>query len=227
MFSGIVEAQGVVLAAWQERDLVRIDVQKPSEFNDLSIGDSVCTNGVCLTIEAFDAAKMTFALGAETLRITGWTVESLQSRTLNLERSLRINDRNHGHMVSGHVDDTGCVESVRELGGSIELVIRVPVSLQRYFWKKGSWAVSGVSLTINSVDGQLVSSCLIPETLKRTNLGALGAGDVVNLEVDTMARGLMNFLENFFESSVGREQLMALAQGIPSADRPTSNRRDA
>jgi riboflavin synthase len=227
MFSGIVEAQGVVLAAWRERDLVRIDVQKPSEFSDLSIGDSVCTNGVCLTIEAFDSAKVTFALGAETLQITGWTVETLEGRTLNLERSLRLNDRNHGHMVSGHVDGIGHVESVRELGGSVELVIRVPVSLQRYFWKKGSWAVNGVSLTINTVEDQLVSSCLIPETLKRTNLGVLEIGDVVNLEVDTMARGLMNFIENFFDSPGGREQLMALAQRVPNSDRPNSDRRDA
>ena len=140
---------------------------------------------------------MTFALGAETLKITGWTEAQLQQASLNLERSLRMGDRIHGHMVAGHVDGVGTVHHIEDLGGSTQIDIRVSPELAKFFWKKGSWAVNGVSLTINDVsrDG-LVSSCLIPETLNRTNLNAVKVGDRVNLEVDTMARGLIALLES-------------------------------
>jgi riboflavin synthase len=198
MFSGIVEAQGRVLAvrSAKGRGLVVIDVEKPSEFNDLRIGDSVCNNGVCLTVEHFDDQLMTFSLGAETLRITGWTPENLMGASLNLERSLRMGDRIHGHMVSGHVDGTGVVTRVQDAGGSVFIDIEAPTELLHYVWKKGSWAINGVSLTINAVEGQVVGVCLIPETLRRTNLGQAKPGDRMNLEIDMMARGLVSFLEN-------------------------------
>lgn len=202
MFSGIVEAQGRILSARvQEQSLVHIDVERPKEFNDLSVGDSVCTSGVCLTVEAFDDQKMTFALGAETLKITGWTRESLQNRFVNLERSLRMGDRIHGHMVSGHVDGVGEVVAVTDLGGSVQVDVKAPADLLRYVWKKGSWAVNGVSLTVNSIENGVVSQCLIPETIRRTNLGAVQAGDKVNLEIDMMARGLVSFLESREQAS--------------------------
>lgn len=196
MFSGIVEAQGRVLAVRGDHHLITIDVEKPAIFDDLRIGDSVCTNGVCLTVEAFDNAKMTFSLGAETLKITGWTPDFFKSASLNLERSLRMGDRIHGHMVSGHVDGAGVVVRVEDAGGSVFMDVQVPEALLRYVWKKGSWAINGVSLTINSVESGVVGQCLIPETLRRTNLGAIKPGDRVNLEIDMMARGLVTFLEN-------------------------------
>lgn len=200
MFSGIVESQGRVLKARSDRNLVFIEVERPTEFNDLRIGDSVCTSGVCLTVEAFDEKQMTFALGAETLKVTGWSQESLSGASVNLERSLRMGDRIHGHMVSGHVDGTGEVVGVQDLGGSVQLDVRAPKELLRYVWKKGSWAVNGVSLTVNSVEDGIVSHCLIPETLRRTNLGAIKKGDRVNLEIDMTARGLVQFLESGLES---------------------------
>lgn len=195
MFSGIVETQSSVLSAWRDRDLVFIEVQKPTEFNDLKVGDSVATSGVCLTVESFTDESIRFALGAETLKITGWSEKSLPGMLVNLERSLRLGDRIHGHMVSGHVDGVGKVTLVQDLGGSVQVDVQAPESILRYVWKKGSWAINGVSLTINEVQGQTVSQCLIPETLRRTNLGALKTGDQVNLEVDMMARGLVSFLE--------------------------------
>lgn len=195
VFSGIVETQSPILHVGREREIVRIRVARPAEFIDIRTGDSICSNGVCLTVEAFDKETMTFALGAETLKITGWNDANLSGRRLNLERSLRMGDRIHGHIVTGHVDGTGVVVNVQDLGGSTQIDIRVPEELAKFFWKKGSWAVNGVSLTINSAENGLVSSCLIPETLKRTNLESLKAGDPVNLEVDSMARGLITFLE--------------------------------
>ena len=196
MFSGIVETQGRVLSAAKDRELVRITVERPNEFDDIKVGDSICSSGVCLTVETFNDHQMTFALGNETLKITGWTQGSLENAILNLERSLRFGDRIHGHLVSGHVDGVGTVQKIEDLGGSVQVDIRAPKELLRYFWKKGSWAVNGVSLTINDVENDIVSVCLIPETLKRTNLSRLKPGDRVNLEIDTMARGLVQFMEN-------------------------------
>ena len=197
MFSGIVETQARVLETRGDDPsrsaLVHIELARPPQFDDLHIGDRVAVNGVCLTIEAFDQERMTFALGNETLKITGWTASSLKGAALNVERSLRLGDRIHGHMVSGHVDATGTVETVQDLGGSVELKVRCPDWMRPFVWPKGSWAVNGVSLTINEVNGPVVSMCLIPETLTRTNLGILKGGMSVNLEVDMVARGLVNY----------------------------------
>jgi riboflavin synthase len=195
MFSGIVETQSRVLKALQDRDLLRIEVERPQDFDDIRIGDSIATSGVCLTVETFSEKNMTFALGAETLKVTGWTKDALLARPVNLERSLRFGDRIHGHMVSGHVDTVGEVALIEDVGGSVQLNVQAPKSILGYVWKKGSWAVNGVSLTINSVEGDIVGMCLIPETLKRTNLGELKKGDRVNLEVDMVARGLIQYLK--------------------------------
>ena len=196
MFSGIVETQGRVLSVHRQGELLLIEVERPKEFTDLSIGDSICTSGVCLTIDRFTDQTMTFALGAETLKITGWSESSLKQASVNLERSLRLGDRIHGHMVSGHVDASGQVVAVEDLGGSIRLDVKAPALFKSYVWKKGSWAVNGVSLTINEIKEGVVSHCLIPETLRRTNLGSIKVGDPVNLEIDMMARGFVAFLEN-------------------------------
>ena len=206
MFSGIVETQARIESARAatERGLVFIELHRPESFNDVAIGDSICCDGVCLTIDSFTASNLTFALGAETLSVTGWTPENLADRSLNVERSLRAMDRVHGHMVSGHVDTTGTVIGCVDLGGSLQLDVVVPELFVRYVWQKGSWAVNGVSLTVNSIVKRggdwIVSHCLIPETLRRTNLSQCRIGDKVNLEVDMMARGLVSFLENAFSS---------------------------
>lgn len=196
MFSGIVEALSPVKSARTQGNLVFIEVARPKDFTDIKIGDSIATNGVCLTVEKFDESSISFALGAETLGITGWSDTKLNASKVNLERSLRMGDRIHGHMVSGHVDGVGTITRIEDDNGSVLLDIQTPAALLRYAWKKGSWAVNGVSLTINGVKKGIVSHCLIPETIRRTNLGALKIGDKVNLEIDMMARGMITFFEN-------------------------------
>lgn len=200
MFAGIVESQGRIVHVARASNVVRITVEKPSDFSDIKIGDSIACSGICLTVESFDDRTMQFALGAETLQVTSWNEEKLKGLSLNLERSLRFGDRIHGHMVSGHVDALASVEEVKDLGGSTLLRIAVSSALTPYLWKKGSWAVNGVSLTINevepSVERAIVSVCLIPETLLRTNLATLKKGDLVNIEIDMMARGLLHALRN-------------------------------
>lgn len=202
MFSGIIEAQSQIVSASSQPGLVRIAVQRPVDFTDIKNGDSIAVNGICLTVENFDLNKIEFALAAETLRVTGWSEDSLKTFKVNLERSLRIGDRVHGHYVSGHVDAMGNVIDRRQLGGSVELDISFPAHLKHYIWKKGSWAINGVSLTINAVTESHASVCLIPETLERTNLGSLQVGHSVTIEVDPMARGLIHALNTRNESNV-------------------------
>lgn len=200
MFSGIVEAQALVVSASSEAGLVRVGVARPPTFDDLKPGDSVATDGICLTVERVDAEIVQFALAAETLAVTGWTANSLKGRTVNLERSLRVGDRVHGHFVTGHVDAMAEIASARNDGASRLLEVRAPALVKPYVWRKGSWALNGVSLTVNEVlpgpgGDVIVTHCLIPETLARTNLGALKAGDRATVEVDSAARAFLRALE--------------------------------
>lgn len=191
MFSGIVETHSSIKDVQARPGLMTIQIEKPKEFNDLKTGDSIAVDGVCLTLEAFDADSMTFSLGPESLRITGWTPEGVLNRVVNLERSLRLMDRIHGHLVTGHVDMSSRVVVAEKQGDSLKLAIEIPDGFRPYFWAKGSVAVNGVSLTINQVTADFFTVGLIPETLKRTNLAQLRAGDRVNLEIDNMARAFV------------------------------------
>lgn len=194
MFSGIIETTAR-LKAWAERDgVAQISLERPSHFNDLHIGDSVAVDGVCLTVEKFTDEQMFFALGPETLRVTEWHPDRVIERAMNVERSLRFGDRIHGHLVTGHVDALGRIVGIERSGESTTLRIALPNHLKDFVWAKGSVAVNGVSLTINRVEGAEFWVGLIPETLKRTNLGRLQIGDPVNLEIDNMARGLVHLV---------------------------------
>lgn len=195
MFSGIVEAQASVLQYEQKGLSARILVAKPTHFDDLQIGDSIAINGVCLTLTEQDENQMAFDLGPETLKITGWTATSLQGTFLNLERSLQVSRRVHGHFVAGHVDEMGIISQAIPAGDSRVLWVGFSKSFAAFLWKKGSVAVNGVSLTINEIEDCQFQVTLIPETLRRTNLGQLDEGDHVTLEADTMARGLVHFLK--------------------------------
>lgn len=192
MFSGIVETCSSVTVARPGAETLHISIQRPNIFNDLNRGDSVAVDGVCLTVEAFDESQMAFTLGPETLRVTGWTPEGVINKAVNLERSLRLNDRVHGHLVTGHVDGTASVMEAVPEGETLRLTIEIPRALKRLVWPKGSVAVNGVSLTVNQVTAETFTVGLIPETLARTNLKALKSGDRVNLEADNLARGLLH-----------------------------------
>jgi riboflavin synthase len=198
LFSGIIEAKSKVLNCRQLPDTLQISIEKPVQFDDLKTGDSIAVNGVCLTLEAQDNREIQFSLAQETLELTGWTPESLQSSgcEVNLERSMKLGDRIHGHIVSGHVESMGQVQQIQPLANTMIMSIKVPEKTLRYLWQKGSVTINGVSLTVNQVDRNEVSVCLIPETLERTNLGSLKEGDIVTLESDYMAKGLVKLFEN-------------------------------
>jgi riboflavin synthase len=184
MFTGLVAGTGTIRSL---RD-GRLEVETPLAA-ELSPGDSISVNGVCLT--ALDPSPEGFRADVmpETLRRT--SLGPLGSGDpVNLELPLRATDRLGGHFVQGHADGTGTVESVREEGFSRVVRVAAPGELLRYVVEKGSIAVDGVSLTVSAVDDEAFEVSLIPETLERTTLGAAAPGRVVNLEVDVLAKYL-------------------------------------
>ena len=193
MFSGIVETTATIRKAERQAELLRIALERPKTFNDLHRGDSISTNGICLTVEEFNDDEMWFTLGVETLTVTGWTAQSVVGKDVNLERSLRLNDRIHGHLVTGHVDTVGTISDLQRSEGWLLMTVEFSEIFAPFIWTKGSVAINGVSLTVNHATPSSFMVGLIPETLKRTNLGSLEVDHSVNLEIDNMARGLVNW----------------------------------
>ena len=188
MFTGLVQEKGRVRSA--EGGRLVLDTRLAAE---LSEGDSVAVNGVCLTAVQTDGASFAADVVDETLRRS--SLGRIGSGDeVNLELPLRASDRLGGHMVQGHVDGTGTIETAGD-----ELRVSAPPELLRYVVEKGSIAVDGVSLAVADVDDEGFSVSLIPETLERTTLGALEPGREVNLEVDVLAK----YVEKLVASRTG------------------------
>ena len=182
MFTGLVSDTGTIDSVDGGRLSVRVERRLP-----MSEGDSVAVNGVCLTATAIGDGGFAADVMPETLRRTA--LGSLGAGdSVNLELPLRAGDPLGGHMVQGHVDGTGTVESVTEDGFARVVRVAADESVLRYVVEKGSIAVDGVSLTVSAVDEEAFEVSLIPETLERTTLGDAEAGRVVNLEVDVLAK---------------------------------------
>ena len=187
MFTGIVEELGTVAALEDQGDAVRLSVQGPRVTSDVAEGDSISVNGCCLTVVESADGSFTADVMQETLDKTSLGSLEPGSR-VNLERAVTPATRLGGHIVQGHVDGTGRILS-RTPSEHWEVVeIELPDSLDRYLVDKGSITVDGISLTVvTAADGRF-SVSLIPETLARTTLGLKQPGDVVNLEVDVIAK---------------------------------------
>jgi riboflavin synthase len=186
MFTGLVQELGRVRAIERESAGVRLEVET-SLAGELSQGDSIAVNGVCLTaVEVKDGSFRADVMN-ETLRRS--SLGPLEpGAQVNLELPLRAEDRLGGHFVQGHVDATGSVDSVTVEGFSSVVRITCAPDVLRYVVEKGSIAVDGVSLTVAEIDDEGFSVSLIPETLERTTLGSAVPGRVVNLEVDVLAK---------------------------------------
>lgn len=200
MFSGIIETVSQVQQVFPQNQAVEIQLQRPANFDDIKIGDSIACNGVCLTVHRFTDHTINFILGFETLKTLQIQPESLQGQIWNLERSLRFGDRVHGHLVTGHVESLGKVVRNEAFGDSWFLNVECPQQLLKYVWKKGSLSAHGVSLTVNEIQNGIVEFCLIPETVLRTNLSKIPVGGPINLEADYLAK--LYFRNQEKESSI-------------------------
>jgi riboflavin synthase len=171
----------------------------------MPIGASIAVDGVCLTIVGRTAGHFAADLGPETLALT--TLGTLEpGNRVHLERPLKVGDPLGGHMVQGHVDVTGTVVARRGAGASLELDISAPAPVSRFLAAKGSIAVDGVSLTVNTVVGEVFSVTLIPHTLEATKLGDKRPGDPVNLEADMIVKHIDRLMaEQFGGGSRGGE----------------------
>jgi riboflavin synthase len=197
MFTGIVEELGAVL----KRAPDRITVSCRTVLADTDVGSSIAVNGVCLTVVDRGPDCLGFDLSEETLRRTSLAGLS-PGDPVNLERPVTLTTRLGGHLVQGHVDGVGEVIGVEaEPTGGAWLSIRPPAELVRYLVDKGSVSVDGVSLTVAGVDGDAFSVALVPHTLAVTTLGAAGAGDAVNLEVDVLAKYVERLLTSTGEGA--------------------------
>ena len=189
MFTGIVTDMGTILGLEQRGDL-RARIGTGYDVDGIDIGASIACNGVCLTVIALGTTPQNWfdvEISAETVGATnvgGWTV----GKRVNLERALKVGDELGGHIVSGHVDGVAEVVGMKDEGDSTRVSFRAPDALARFIAPKGSVALDGTSLTVNEVSGRDFGINFIPHTKSATTWGDVAMGDLINLEIDTMAR---------------------------------------
>lgn len=188
MFTGIIAAQGLIERIEKRQGDWRLTVNVGDlDMTDVQLGDSIATNGVCLTAIEFNANQFVADVSAESLKVT--TLGQLMvGAKVNLEKALRLQDRLGGHLVSGHVDGVGEVKTISQDARSWRYQIEAPLEIARYIAHKGSICINGISLTVNEVDGCRFDVNIVPHTRAETNIIDWVVGSKVNLEVDLLAR---------------------------------------
>jgi riboflavin synthase len=194
MFTGIIEAVGKVVSAEERGELVRFAVEAPEVTEGVKLGDSVAVNGTCLTVVEATPAVLAFEAIRETLLKTSLGGLAPGSR-VNLERAMRADARLDGHIVQGHVDDTGRVAKLVRDGDDVRFYVDCAPEFADLLVEKGSVAIDGVSLTVVDVRPDGFDVALIPHTLVVTTLGERTPGDPVNLEADVLGKYVKKYLE--------------------------------
>lgn len=193
MFTGIIEGLGAVTAVRPAAQGRRLAVAADFDLAGTKVGDSIAVSGACLTAVAVAGRQFEVDVSPETLAKT--TLGSVRiGERVNLERALRLSDRIDGHLVSGHTDGTGVIDSREAAGNAVVVTVRVDEALTRYMIVKGSVAVDGISLTINRLDAGRFSVSIIPHTGRLTTIGFKQKGDPVNIEVDLIGKYVEKFL---------------------------------
>jgi len=206
MFTGIIEEMGSVKALRHEAGAARLAVSASTVLGGTAPGDSICVNGVCLTVVEMDKGGFSADVAVETLKVTNLG-ELKTGEKVNLERALQLSARVGGHLVSGHVDAVGRIREKREEGNGWRIFIDAPDTVLRYVIKKGSIAIDGISLTVADVDKKGFSIAMIPHTAKLTTLGFKSTGDGVNLETDIIGKYVERLLAVRVEGGVSLELL--------------------
>jgi len=189
MFTGLIGELGSITAIEKGESSAVFTINAPKLISQIAVGDSVAVNGVCLTATAISGTTFTADVMIQTLSLTSLGQLSVAS-TVNLELAAQLNSRLGGHMVQGHVDGVAKVIGLTPGDKWAQFDITVPAHLAKYIVNQGSICLDGVSLTVGSIDDStnVVTVWLIPETLENTNLSGKGAGDLVNVEVDVLAK---------------------------------------
>ena len=210
MFTGLIEGQGTISAIRPVGQGKRLTIEAEFALDQTQPGDSIAVNGACLTVVKMSAQQFEVDLSPETLATTTFN-RARRGDCLNLERAMRLSDRIDGHLVSGHVDGIGIIQQHEKRGNAIMVTIAVPQALARYMIRKGSVAVDGISLTINTCDTSSFTVSVIPHTASVTTVGMKQKGDAVNIETDMIGK----YVERFTRGNASQDsEQTAAASGI-------------
>ncbi len=185
MFSGIIQSQGIIKKLSREKKSLIVEIH--SSLKGYNLGSSICCSGICLTVTAKNKNTFKADISYETMNKTTakyWKV----GKKINLEKSLKVGDEISGHFVFGHIDSTCSVEELYKVGSSWFLSFKFPKNLKKYIVKKGSISLNGISLTINEVKSNKCHCMIIPHTYKYTDIHTYKKNEILNLEVDMLAR---------------------------------------
>ena len=200
MFTGIIQAVGHIDSITQMGDDIKLSIQAANlGLDDVIVGDSIALNGVCLTVTQLSKTHFQAHISNATLEVT---TGLNRDNAVNLEKAMHLNDRLGGHLVSGHVDGIGQVLRFEQAGDCWLLAVLAPHQISKYIAKKGSICVDGVSLTVNSITQDVFTMNIIPHTLENTTFQHLKVNNLVNLEIDQIAR----YVERMAEWSLEKNE---------------------
>lgn len=206
MFTGIIEEIGEVFQIQQGAKSLKIKIKASKVLEDVSVGDSIAVNGICLTVCEFNDNTFSADVMAETIRKSSMSGLKMGSR-VNLEEAMSANGRFGGHIVSGHIDGIGKIENIKPEDNAIWFTISTTKDLSKYIVKKGSIAIDGISLTVADVKGDVFKVSIIPHTAKETILSIKKSGDVVNLECDIVGKYIEKLINRGETSTITKDFL--------------------
>ena len=193
MFTGIIEETGLIKSVQRGSRSVCLTVAANNVLEEVKTGDSICVNGVCLTVVSFNLGAFSADVMPETMRRSNLGSLGVGNR-VNLERAMKLTDRLGGHLVSGHIDGTGSIRTIREDDNAVRITVAADKPVLRYIIEKGSVALDGISLTVVKVDDVAFEVSVIPHTYRNTTLETRKAGDFLNIECDMIAKYIEKLL---------------------------------
>ena len=209
MFTGIIEEIGVIKKITKGANSAKLLIQCNKVLEEPKLGDSICTNGVCLTVTEINDHSFQADVMAETLLRSNLGNLTLGSE-VNLERALTLSSRLGGHIVSGHIDGVGKIVSLKRIDNSIEVTIEAKLSILKYIIEKGSITIDGISLTVTYVDNKAFKVCIIPHTGEKTILLKKKVGETVNLECDILGK----YVERLLSFKVEEKKKSNISEGF-------------
>jgi riboflavin synthase len=193
MFTGIIEGLGTIAGIRSSGQGKRLAIEADFSLDQTKIGDSISVSGACLTAVKIDGKRFEVDVSPETLHTTTFGQAKIGDR-LNIERAMRLSDRIDGHLVSGHIDGTGVIKQKESLSNAVIISVEVGESLAQYMIVKGSVAMDGISLTLNTCESDSFSVSIIPHTAKWTTISLKNKGDRVNIETDMIGKYVSRFM---------------------------------